>query len=384
MDTTPTIATVGNTKIIADQSSNTIILLGGAEAKDKVFETLDQLDVRPPQVVIRTVIGELSLTKDSELGFNYLLRTNRGSIFSSNSASFATGTTSTTNTTTTGTVATGTATTGTAAATTGTGSNLSQLTDLATGLAGAGSSFSGVGGIISIGKSFEVILSALESTTRFKTLSRPMIFTSNNKKAIIASGQEIAVPTSQVGTSTGSVAGTVGTYTNVDYKDVTLQLEVVPLINSEHEITLDILQKIDSLVGNGAGTTVNGTVVPTIATRYLKTTVSAPNHSTIVLGGLITQDENKSSGDIPYLSKIPVIGNLFKARTTDADRSELIILMHPEVVNTPALLVQTEKNESRRTYLGSDLEGQMLPSQVRKAIPVKKAKPTPTPATTSK
>ena len=380
VDTTPTIATVGNTKLIADQRSNTIILLGGAEAKDKVFETLDQLDVRAPQVVIRTVIGELSLTKDSELGFNYLLRTNRGSIFSSNSAAFATGTTAaTTATTATGTsTTTGTVTTGTTAAT-GTASNLSQLTDLATGLAGAGSSFSGVGGIIAIGKSFEVILSALESTTRFKTLSRPMIFTSNNKKAIIASGQEIAVPTSQVGTSTGSVAGTVGTYTNVDYKDVTLQLEVVPLINSDHEITLDILQKIDSLVGNGAGTTVNGTVVPTIATRYLKTTVSAPNNSTIVLGGLITQDENKSSGDIPYLSKIPVIGNLFKARTTDADRSELIILMHPEVVNTPALLAQVNKNEARRTYLGSDLEGQLLPMQVRKAIPVKKPKPMPTP-----
>ena len=381
VDTTPTIATVGTTKIIADQRSNTIILLGGAEARDKVFETLDQLDVRAPQVVIRTVIGELSLAKDSELGFNYLLRTNRGSIFSANSAAFASGTTASTTTgTTTGT--TGTTTTGTTAATTGS-SNLSQLTDLATGLAGASSGFTGVGGILAIGKSFEIILSALESTNRFKTLSRPMIFTSNNKKALIASGEQIAVPTSQVGTTTGSVSGTVGTYTNVDYKDVTLQLEVVPLINSDHEITLDIFQKIDSLVTTpGSGTTVNGTSIPTIATRQLKTTVSAPNNSTIVLGGLITQDENKTSGDIPYLSKIPVIGTLFRARTTAADRSELIILMHPEVVNTPSLLAKVEKDESRRTYLGSDLEGQLLPMQVRKAIPVKRPKATPTPIPT--
>ena len=380
VDTTPTIATVGNTKIIADQRSNTIILLGGAEAKDKVFETLDQLDVRAPQVVIRTVIGELSLSKDSELGFNYLLRTNRGSLLSSNSAAFASGTSAATTATTT----TGTTTTGTTAATTGAGSNLSQLTDLATGLAGVSSGFTGVGGIVSIGKSFEIILSALESTSRFKTLSRPMIFTSNNKKAIIASGQEIAVPTSQVGTTSGSVAGTVGTYTNVDYKDVTLQLEVVPLINSDHEITLDILQKIDSLVTTpNSGTTVNGTNIPTIATRYLKTTVSAPNNATIVLGGLITQDDTKTSGDIPYLSKIPVIGNLFKARTDTADRSELIILMHPEVVNTPALLAQASKNEERRTYLGSDLEGQMLPMEVRKAIPVKQATVKKTTTTTT-
>ena len=156
---------------------------------------------------------------------------------------------------------------------------------------GLGSNFSGIGGIISIGRSFDIILSALESTSRFKTISRPMIFTSNNKKAIIASGQEIAVPTSQVGSTNGTTNGSVGTYTNVDYKDVTLQLEVVPLINSDHEITLDILQKIDNVVA-GSSTTVNGTQVPTIATRYLKSTVSAPNNSTIVLGGLITQDVN--------------------------------------------------------------------------------------------
>ena len=372
VDTTPTIATVGNTKLIADQRSNTIILLGGAEAKDKVFETLDQLDVRAPQVVIRTVIGELSLSKDSELGFNYLLRTNQGSLFSANSSAFSSGTSAASTTGTTGLTGT-TGTTGTTAATTGTGSNLSQLTDLATSLAGVSSGFTGVGGIVSIGKSFEVILSALESTSRFKTLSRPMIFTSNNKKAIIASGQEIAVPTSQIGTTAGTVGSTVGTYTNVDYKDVTLQLEVVPLINSDHEITLDILQKIDSLV-QGGNTVVNGTSIPTIATRYLKTTISAPNNATIVLGGLITQDDTKTSGDIPYLSKIPVIGNLFKARADTADRSELIILMHPEVVNTPTLLVQARKDEERRTYLGTGLEGQMLPMEVRKAIPVKKPK----------
>ena len=83
VDTTPTEATVGNTKIIADQRNNTIILLGGAGGpKDKVFEVLEQLDVRSPQVVIRTVIGELSITDGKEFGLNYLLRSNRGSVLS--------------------------------------------------------------------------------------------------------------------------------------------------------------------------------------------------------------------------------------------------------------------------------------------------------------
>ncbi len=147
VDTTPTEATVGNTKIIADQRNNTIILLGGAAAKDKVYEVLDQLDVRTPQVVIRTVIGELSLTDGKEFGLNYLLRSNRGSILSQfnqqpdQHLSHPYSGTDRPATTTTSDTAT---------------SALNTFTTLATGL---GSSFSGVGGIISIGKSFDIILS---------------------------------------------------------------------------------------------------------------------------------------------------------------------------------------------------------------------------------
>ena len=207
-----------------------------------------------------------------------------------------------------------------------------------------------------------------------------MIFTSNNKKAIIASGQEIAVPTQSLSTTTGVVGG-AGLSTNVDYKDVTLQLEVVPLINSDHEITLDILQKIDNVVA-GSSTTVGGTVVPTIATRYLKSTVSAPNNSTIVLGGLITEDDNITDNSIPYLNKIPLIGKLlFTTHTRNADRNELIILMHPEVVNTDALVKAQLPQEEDRTYLGHDLEGQLQPLEVRKAIPVTQTY-TPRPART--
>ncbi len=233
-----------------------------------------------------------------------------------------------------------------------------------------GGSFSGVGGIIAIGKSFDIILSALEGTNRFKTISRPMIFTSNNKEAVIASGQEIAVPTQSVSSLT-TVGNNTGITSNVEYKDVVLQLEVVPLINSENEVTLDIVQRIDNVVNTpGTGVVVQGNSLPTIATRKLKSTVSAPNNSTIVLGGLITQDSSRIDTNIPYLSRIPVIGALFRTRSRAGDRSELIILMHPEVVNTNDLLVKVQENEARRTYLGNGLEEQLLPAEVRKATAV--------------
>ena len=307
VDTTPTEATVGTTKIIADPRSNTIILLGNAEAKDKVAKVLDQLDVRAPQVVIRVVIGELSLGKNTEFGANYLLSRSRGA-FGSNfngTAAFPGATPSTTTTTTTD--ANGNVTTTPTTAATTTSSVLSNLTSLAAGLP---SGFSGgVAGIISVTKGFDIILSALEATNRFKTVNRPVLFTSNNKKATIISGQEIAVPTNSLSTATTTV-GSAALQTNVEFKTVALQLEVVPLINSDKEVTLDIVQKLDSVVA-GSGTAVGGTNVPTIAKREIKSTVSMPNGATVILGGLITLERSEDGRQCPHPEQAPAGGTAF-------------------------------------------------------------------------
>lgn len=348
VDTTPTEAVVGSTKIIADQRANTIILLGGAEAKDKVFQILDQLDVRAPQVIIRAVIGELSLGNNEEKGINYLLR-QKGVALESTFSSSLSGVTN--NPPPATTPATGTSLAATNSST------LQTLTNLASGV---GSGFSGLGGIVSITNSFDIILSALEASNRFKTVSRPMIFTSNNKKAIIASGQEIAVPTQSLSSAVNTSAD-ASVATNVQFKSVTLQLEVVPLINSAGEVTLDILQKIDSVV-SGQNVQVGGNSIPTIATRYIKSNVQAPNKSTIILGGLTTSSDSRTSSNVPYLSKIPLLGDLlFKSKTRDQSRSELIVLLHPEVDNMPGTIEQKRRDEEQRLYLGSNLEDQLLP-----------------------
>ncbi len=101
------------------------------------------------------------------------------------------------------------------------------------------------------------------------------------------------------------------------------------MINSEKEVTLDILQKLDEVAGT---TRVDNNDIPTIATRYIKTTVSAPNCSTLVLGGLVTDRKSRSQGGIPILSRIPLVGGLFRQyREKTRSREELIILMRPEV-----------------------------------------------------
>src|SRR4029077_8916562 len=155
---------------------------------------------------------------------------------------------------------------------------------------------------IAAGNYISSIVHLLEQTGRFKGISRPMVFTSNNKKAIIASGQEVPIPvntlTNVVNTGVVSNTGTAAVASNIEYKKVALQLEVVPLINSDKEVSLDILQKIDSLVAGG-NVNIGGNTVPTIATRYIRTNVSAANGSTIVLGGLIQDNKQKNYTGIP-------------------------------------------------------------------------------------
>jgi len=213
---------------------------------------------------------------------------------------------------------------------------------------------SGTNVYIAAGNYLSAIVHALDSTGRFKVISRPMVFTSNNKKAIIASGTEIPVPTNTISSpTTGVLTSGIAQQTNIEFKKVALQLEVVPLINSEREVSLDILQKVDSVAGS---TVVDGNAIPNIATRYVRTTVSAPNNATIVLGGLIMDQNQDNRNGIPILGRLPVVGALFRNTTKSKMRTELIILMRPEVSLTKLDLYRLRQKNEDRTHFGPELE----------------------------
>ena len=220
---------------------------------------------------------------------------------------------------------------------------------------------------ISAGSTLAEVVHALDSTGKFKTISRPTVFTSNNKKAIIANGQEIPVPVSTLSNvNNGAVVNNVASVqSSIEYKKVALQLEVVPLINSEKEVSLDILQKIDSVVPN-SNVNISGNSVPTIATRYIRTNVSAPNCSTIVLGGLISEMRNNSKNGIPYLSRLPLVGSLFRGTVKNRDRAELLILMRPEVSLTKLDLYRLRQKTEDRDHFGPELEQEDCPDCPKK------------------
>jgi len=354
VDTTPKAVTIGNAKIIADQRANAIIVLGNREVVVKVSKILDEMDVKAPQVALATVIGELTLNKNDEFGVDYFQTFKRTGSRQGPIDSL------------TGKPSIIPDTTGIAGTSRNTNvpildpTTLTNLTNLAAGVVPGG----GTSVFLSTGLGLSAMVKALDSTGKFKVISRPMVFTSNNKKAIIASGQEIPVPVSTLsnfinsGTIGATPSANIGQQSSIQFKKVALQLEVVPLINSEKEVTLDILQKLDSL---GTPATIDGNQIPTIATRYIKTTVSAPNGSTIVLGGLITADESRTTTGIPILSKIPVIGSIFRTTVKAKDRKELIILMRPEVALTKLDVYRLRLKHEDKTHLGPELDSDDCP-----------------------
>jgi general secretion pathway protein D len=338
VDTTPKAVTIGNAKIIADQRANTIIILGNREVVVKVMKILDEMDIKAPQVILSTVIGELRLSDNKEFGVDYFGRhhTNAGNGAATTNFTgvppFPGG----------GTLLPG-------ATPTFTGgsifdpSNLLTFTQLATSAAGGANVY------LAAGNTLAAVVHLLDSTGRFRTISRPTVFTTNNKKAIIASGTEIPVPVSTL----GSINNIGAQQSNIQFKKVALQLEVVPLINSEKEVTLDILQKVDTVDGF---TLVDTNQIPNIATRYIKTTVSAANCSTIVLGGLILDTNNRTQNGVPILSRIPVIGSIFRQSVKSKDRRELIILMRPEVALTKLDAYRLRQKTEDRSHFGPELE----------------------------
>jgi general secretion pathway protein D len=339
VDTVPKAVTIGNAKLIADQRANSIIVLGNREVVVKVEKILDEMDVQAPQVALSTVVGQLQLNNNEEFGVDYFAKYNNRFIGTSrNNAVF--GTTNDPNIP----LPTGSP-----------GGNIMDPNNLINFSRIIRNVAAGTNIYVAAGDAFASIVHLLESTGKFKIISRPTVFTSNNKKAIIASGQEVPVPVNTLSNvNTGGVVNNVASVqSTIEYKKVALQLEVVPLINSEKEVSLDILQKIDALADNRV---ISGNVVPVISTRYIRTNVSAPNKSTIVLGGLIEDNKQRNSSGIPYLSRIPYIGALFRSTKDTRSRQELIILMRPEVTLTKLDAYRLRQKQEDRTHFGPELE----------------------------
>jgi type IV pilus assembly protein PilQ len=167
--------------------------------------------------------------------------------------------------------------------------------------------------------SINMVLQALESEGTLKIVSSPKVVTQNNKKATILSGEKIPYPTQQGGAAGGAIT--------VAFMDANLQLDVTPQITNEGTIIMDIkLEKAEADFTRQ----VNGT--PTILRKALETQMLVRDGGTAVLGGVyVTKSQNGQTG-VPFLSKIPLLGFLFRRDSKAENNSELLIFITPRVL----------------------------------------------------
>lgn len=326
----PTSVVIDKTLLIADNVQNMLIASGPPEHLRLIESILDEMDVRPVQLQISAIISQLNLGDDFEFGFD-LLRTleppgttpyfNGGGSFLSR--------------------------TGQSQAL----ADLATLTDPANLISSAASGFTFYG---QINPHLDTFLSALDSTNRFKVLSRPTVYTVNSRQAVIETGQRVAVPRSTLSSVDfdNNNANQVVT-ANIDYVDVVLSVSVLPLINSEGEITLQIQQKNDSIVGNQI---IGGDSVPTIGTQTLGTTVIVDDGGTVLLGGLISEGDQKNESGLPLFMDLPLLGRVFGSTTDNVNRQELLIFIQPKIIKDKCDQQRVDDDMITRTRVGESAE----------------------------
>lgn len=287
--------------IQADASTNTLILTCNEAVYRNLRAVIDQLDVRRAQVYIEALIVEVTSSKASEFGVQWLgLSGDSSSSYRVGALqSFATGTTN-----------------NIAALATGKGAVL-PTGGLTLGI------FKQINGALGLG----ALAHALESDGNANILSTPNLITLDNELATIKVGQNVPI-------LTGQYTSTAGTNTNpfqtIDRKEVGLTLKVRPQISEGGTIKLGIYHETSS-VDKSTASAVSGI---TINNRVIENNVLADDGQIIVLGGLIEDSTGDNAEKVRGLGDIPVLGNLFKYQTRERKKTNLMIFLRPVIVRS--------------------------------------------------
>jgi len=178
--------------------------------------------------------------------------------------------------------------------------------------------------ILNAGYLLDVELSAMQQESRGEVISNPRVVTTNQREAVIKQGKEIGYVT-----ITGGSAGQAAT-PNVQFKEVLLELKVTPTITNDNRVFLNMAVKKDEvesyIVLEGYGQ------VPSINRREVNTAVLVDDGQTVVIGGVYEFTDRNSVNKVPFLGDVPFLGNLFKKRSRNKDKAELLVFVTPKVL----------------------------------------------------
>ena len=178
-----------------------------------------------------------------------------------------------------------------------------------------------------MGLNWEVAVKAVQNSTQVQMLSRPAIQTSHAELAELFIGEKRPVVT---GTITDISGGSSNQY---QLQDFGITLNILPFINDENLVVMDITQQVQDIVGQEQ---INGNNVPITTDRSANSKVAVRDGEMIVLGGFIKNKKTSFQDRVPVLSSIPLLGNMFKSDSVKNERYELIVMLRPTVMDTPA------------------------------------------------
>ena len=281
--------TASEVRVIADKDTNSLLILSTAADYDVIESALRKLDVIPRQVLVEVMLAEVSLTDDLEFGIDWFIRGRN-------------------NSNTTGRINTG---------------GLPAKPSLVDAIP-AGSVFQ----LVSLsGDNVRAVLNARGEDKKAKLLASPQLMVLDNQKAQVKIGNRISVQTqSQTGVSTGT-----GLLNSYQYLETGILLSVTPRINSGNQVTLDVNQEVSSAIPGTGGTASNPN--PDVAQRSVQTSVVVASGESIVLAGLIREDNSRTSLGVPLLSKIPILGAAFGSQGFHRERTELVLIITPKIVS---------------------------------------------------
>lgn len=296
--------------IVIEEKTNAVIVKDIARSVDEVTELVKTLDRKVPQVMIEARIVEADSTYTRELGIQWGF--DQSASTKSGSYTLYSGGTKSSSSDTTYTPLTG------GVGVNGTGFMVNLPASVGQGTGGSiGLSFS------NLAKSFnlDLQLSALETSGRGKIISNPKILALDNKEAFVQTGYRIPY----------STTSTTGTKT--EWVDAVLQLKVTPHVTPDNHVMMSIkIEKNEADFSNRAADD-----APTISTKEAKTDVLVNNGDTVVIGGIYKRTDQENVKGVPWLSKIPVLGWLFKKDYVYDKPEELIIFITPKIAKLEAL-----------------------------------------------
>jgi general secretion pathway protein D len=172
-------------------------------------------------------------------------------------------------------------------------------------------------------------LNTLASNNQARILSNPKVMARNGETASINVGQEVPIVTSQLSSSGNGLFGNGTVQNQISYRSTGVILRVRPVINSGNRLDLDVSQEVSSAAETRTGVSAS----PTISTRRIETKLSLRDGSTVLLGGLISRTTSDADTGIPYLKDIPGVGALFRTQSESNDKTELLVMITPYVIN---------------------------------------------------